>query len=245
MWFTKCCHETGEIGIQLCHAAISAMSAHGHERIHHNDRVEKVEGASQWTRTEDTVLMAIGLVGPTREDLSEAGKACVRAAVQELCSGLPDEYSGDISYGPTGAPEWTRIGAGAQIFVSISHTSPVAVGVASWNPIGVDIERSQRDVRRLLRALTAEECDLMPRWSAIDILCAKEAAGKAQGVGLAGSIKRWIVSECRESLTVTDSYLSTSRDALAYTVEVLKRSIGGDDFTCVLASPQYPTPTQG
>jgi hypothetical protein len=52
------------------------MSAHGHERIHHNDRVKKVEGASQWTRTEDAVLMAIGLVGPTREDLSAAGKAC-------------------------------------------------------------------------------------------------------------------------------------------------------------------------
>ncbi len=234
----KCGHETAEIGIQLCHVAIFSMSAHWHFRIHHNDRVKKVEKVTQWTRTEDTVLMVMCLAEPTREDLSAAGRDCVRAAVRELCSGVSGEHLGDIDYDPRGAPQWTLVGAGAQIFVSISHASHVAVGVASKKPIGLDLERSQRDVSRLLRVLTPEERGLMPRWSAIEIMCAKEAAGKAQRVGLAGSIERWSVSERQGVLMVRDTLMSKSGDGSMWRIKSLERSFGVHEFTCVIASPQ-------
>lgn len=181
--------------------------------------------------------MAMEVGKPTREDLSAAGKDCVLAAIQELHLGSPDEHFGEIYYNIQGAPEWISSATGAPTYISISHTSQVAVGVASKRPIGIDLERSGRNVIRLLQGLKPEERDLMPRWRAIEILCAKEAAGKAQQVGLAGSLDRWLVSEDQGSLTVTDIGSLASDASSTWGIKILERAFLDDTYTCAIATP--------
>jgi len=183
------------------------------------------------------VLMAIEVEKPTREDLSAAGKDCVLTAIQELYPGDPDEYLGEIHHNIQGAPEWISGTSGAPTYISISHTSQVAVGVASKRPIGIDLERSGRNVSRLLRGLKPQERDLMPRWRAIEILCAKEAAGKAQQVGLAGSLERWLVSEDRGGLTVTDIGSHASDASTTWGIQILERAFLEHTYTCAIATP--------
>lgn len=206
-----------------------------------------MEGPKLWNRTGDMVLMVMQFDLSTPDSLSAAAKECVRAAVREL---YPNGHTGDIGYGIAGAPEWNATGAGQQAFISISHTSQVAVGVASTHPVGVDVERSQRDVTRLLQALLPEERDLLPRWSAIEILCAKEAAGKAQRTGLAGSLKRWVVSEYRGGLMVKDAHSHIAPNSFdqgiqsEWMVEILRREFGNDLYVCAVSAPRtsYESP---
>ena len=113
----------------------------------------------------------------------------------------------------------------------------MAVGVASKRPIGIDLERSGRNVSRLLRGLKPQERDLMPRWRAIEILCAKEAAGKAQQVGLAGSLERWLVSEDRGGLTVTDIGSHASDASTTWGIQILERAFLEHTYTCAIATP--------
>lgn len=183
------------------------------------------------------VLMAMEVGKPTREDLSAAGKDCVLAAIQELYPVSPGGYSGEIHRTIQGAPEWISRTTGAHTYISISHTSQVAVGVASRGPIGIDLELSGRDVSRLLQGLKPEERDLMPRWRAIEILCAKEAAGKAQQVGLAGSLERWLVYEDRGALSVTDIGSLASEASSTWGIQILERAFLDDTYTCVIATP--------
>jgi phosphopantetheinyl transferase len=185
------------------------------------------------------VLMAMEVGIPTREDLSAAGKNCVLAAIQELYQGKPDEHFGEIHHSIQGAPEWISSTTGVPTYISISHTSQVAVGVASKRPIGIDLERSGRNVSRLLQSLKPEERDLMPRWRAIEILCAKEAAGKAQQVGLAGSLERWLVSEDRGALTVTDTGSFACDASSTWGIQILERAFLEHTYTCAIATPHY------
>ncbi len=184
--------------------------------------------------------MGIGVEQATTHALSDAGKDCVKAAIREL---HPDGFRGNIGYGYEGAPEWSTMGAGRPAFISIAHTVNVAVGIASTHPVGVDIERLDRDVTRIVRGLLPEERELLPRWSAIEILCAKESAGKAQRVGLAGSLQRWVVSEHRGELLVLDSLSVTSPRAHtlkiqnAWVVEILHQEIQSNSYICAMASP--------
>jgi phosphopantetheinyl transferase len=188
------------------------------------------------------VLLGIGCEHASAETLSHAGKQCVRAAVREL---HPDDFSGDIEYGDEGAPVWRETGNGHPTFISISHTSNVAVGIASTRPVGVDIERTDRDVSRIVRGLLPEERELLPRWSAIEILCAKESAGKAQGVGLAGSLQRWVVFEREGQLTVLDALSVTAsrsqesqiRDTWA--IEIVHQEFRNNSYICAIASPNF------
>jgi phosphopantetheinyl transferase len=120
-------------------------------------------------------------------EMRELGRGCARAAAHKLSGGL----TGELIYSQLGAPLW--IGGGQQIHVSISHTGQCAVGVAANASIGVDIELLDRDVSRLVKSFTPGEQELAQALRPIALLCAKEAAGKATGVGLAGSINRWNV----------------------------------------------------
>ena len=182
--------------------------------------------------------MAIELEKPTREDLSAAGKDCVLAAIQELYLGDPGEPFGEIHHNIQGAPEWIPSTTGLQTYISISHTSQVAVGVASTRPIGIDLERSGRNMSRLLQGLKPEERDLMPIWSAVEILCAKEAAGKAQQVGLAGSLERWRVSEDRGALKVTDTGSLACDAGSTWGIQILERAFFEETYICAIATPQ-------
>ena len=77
--------------------------------------------------------------------------------------------------------------------VSIAHTSGLVLGAVGPGRIGVDVERADRDVTRLVRALLPDERELTVSLSAISIMVAKEAAAKATGQGLEGSLARWPV----------------------------------------------------
>jgi len=169
----------------------------------------------------------------SREALSVTGHECVRRAVMEL-SGT---CKGDIHYTDLGAPQWVCQNCDCGFFVSIAHTANVAVGVAALHPIGVDIERSDRDVSRLLHGFSDSEQRLVPRWSALQILCAKEAAGKAQSIGLAGSIRRWEVTEQSGSLMVTDRDSLDVPGSNSWKIDVIEEQFGDKLFTCAIARP--------
>ncbi|MYW06327.1 4'-phosphopantetheinyl transferase superfamily protein [Streptomyces sp. SID3343] len=96
--------------------------------------------------------------------------------------------------GGPGDPE-----AGPPPVVSVAHSHRLAVALARAEPAGIDIElidpgsdasaleRSAfgADERRLLDTLAGHDRDLRHRW-VLRFWCAKEAAGKADGTGLAG-----------------------------------------------------------
>ena len=158
---------------------------------------------------------------------------------------LSGSTAGDIVYDQSGAPRWLdeRVESdGTSIQISIAHTGCVAVGVASTTAVGVDLERSDRDVSRLVRGLNERESELIQRYSVLEVLCAKEAAGKAQKTGLAGSIKRWLVSEDSGQLRVTDlggsdrgNHLVT--DPRMWKIDIVRTRVSSISYTCAIAVP--------
>ena len=134
-------------------------------------------------------------------EMRELGRACARKAANKLSG----ETLGDVIYSRLGAPLWT--GGTVDTHISISHTGHYAMGAAAQHRVGVDIEFMDRDVTRLVKSFTPVEQELSKVVSPIALLCAKEAAGKSAGVGLAGSIIRWSVmafSADSNSLLVRD-----------------------------------------
>ena len=107
--------------------------------------------------------------------------AATQAAVQV---GVIDPV---IETSPSGAPCLI----GSDVAVSIAHTSGIAVAAAAPTTIGVDVERIDRDVSRLVRALGPGERDIAFSTGVIGALVAKEAVAKATGMGLGGSLARW------------------------------------------------------
>ena len=112
------------------------------------------------------------------------GRGAVRQAAAAV--GLTDVR---VERSPEGAP----VIADSVWGVSIAHTSGLVLGAVGPGRIGVDVERADRDVNRLVRALLPSERELTVSLSAISILVAKEAAAKATGQGLGGSLARWPV----------------------------------------------------
>lgn len=166
-----------------------------------------------------------------RHVVSSLAHDCVREAVYDLCG----VDSGEIQYSDLGAPRWFSGNLQSNAFVSIAHTGRLAVGVASLEPIGVDVERSNRDVGRLVRGFSQPEQELLGEWDALEILCAKEAAGKAQQVGLAGSIQRWQVTAHAGNFIVTDR--DAQSDRAKWVVEIIRDLIFSESHTCVIARP--------
>ncbi|PQM60213.1 MAG: hypothetical protein CL523_03645 [Actinomycetales bacterium] len=112
------------------------------------------------------------------------GRGAVRQAATAV--GLTDVR---VERSLTGAP----VIADSAWGVSIAHTSGLVLGAVGPGRIGVDVERADRDVTRLVRALLPDERELTVSLSAISIIVAKEAAAKATGQGLEGSLARWPV----------------------------------------------------
>jgi phosphopantetheinyl transferase len=134
-------------------------------------------------------------------EMRELGRDCARKAAHKLSG----ERLGELIYSELGAPLWS--GGAVETHISISHTGQYAIGVAARHGVGVDIEFIDRDVSRLEKSFTPVEQELSQVVNPIALLCAKEAAGKSAGVGLAGSIIRWSViafSADTQSLLVRD-----------------------------------------
>ena len=110
------------------------------------------------------------------------GRAAVRDAAETV--GLTDVV---IEASSKGAP----IIAGSSWGVSIAHTRGVVMGAVGPGRVGVDVEREDRDVSRLLRALLPGEQELTVSLGSVSVFVAKEAAAKATGLGLGGSLARW------------------------------------------------------
>ncbi len=110
------------------------------------------------------------------------GRVAVREAAEVV--GLTDvviESSGE------GAP----MIVGSSWGVSIAHTRGVVMGAVGPGRVGVDVEREDRDVSRLSRALLPGEQELTVSLGSVSVFVAKEAAAKAAGTGLGGSLARW------------------------------------------------------
>ena len=75
--------------------------------------------------------------------------------------------------------------------VSIAHTSGFVLAAVAPMPMGIDVERRDRDVSRLLRSFSPAEHDVSVSVGPIRALVAKEAAAKATELGLGGSLARW------------------------------------------------------
>lgn len=171
---------------------------------------------------------------------------------------LTGSNDGALDYSPLGAPRWVRVDG--FVGVSISHTrganrDGIVVATAALTPVGIDIERRSRGVSLISRKLDEHEQALLDRYDAIELFCAKEAAGKASGVGLAGSITRWQVREMNGILTVHDAetgdkwvvkspqreYLQREylqRDDLQRDdLQQSERLIGEQEFACAVAIP--------
>jgi 4'-phosphopantetheinyl transferase EntD len=87
----------------------------------------------------------------------------------------------------TGAP----VLANSDVGVSITHTSGLALAAAAPCPIGIDVEKVDRDVSRLARSLTPREVEIAGALGVVGSLVAKEAVAKATGRGLGGSLALW------------------------------------------------------
>jgi hypothetical protein len=94
-----------------------------------------------------------------------------------------------ITVETSGAPRLAGCGLG----LSIAHTPGVVLAAVCHDAIGIDVERSDRDVSRLARSLHAGERDLASSIGVVGALVAKEAVAKATGLGLGGSLARWPV----------------------------------------------------
>ncbi len=131
-------------------------------------------------------------VGADAEDsriaLREIGRDCAKWAAWQLVGGT----LGELTYSELGAPL-----IDGEPHISISRTGNYAIGAAAMQSIGVDLEFRDRDVTRLVRVFSETEKAIAETTGSMSILCAKEAAGKAAGVGLAGSVTRWEVSQSR------------------------------------------------
>jgi hypothetical protein len=195
--------------------------------------VESLNHSLIFRGIDNLVGAMIDVAEPNRESLTDAGQECVRRAVSELCGNC----QGAVQYTDLGAPQWVGQSCTCDIYVSIAHTANIAVGVAATQPIGIDIERSDRDVSRLFHGLTEQEQELVPRWSTLQILCSKEAAGKAQSIGLAGSIRRWEVTEQSGSLMVTDRDSLEVQGFTSWKIDLIEEQFGGELFTCAIARP--------
>lgn len=95
--------------------------------------------------------------------------------------------SGIVEIAESGAPrlrdsDWA---------VSIAHTRGFVVAALAPTPVGIDVERLDRDVTRLMRSFIPGEHDVAISLGPIRALVAKEAAAKATELGVGGALSRW------------------------------------------------------
>ena len=138
------------------------------------------------TEAEKSVFASFSRVSRQREWLCAriAGKNAARQWLDQhgFMGQFPDIEIGALA---SGAPSLARLPAS----ISLAHTTHIAVAVVSDQPVGVDVELADRSVHRLGRALSPSERDDCEKFGRrpLEVFMAKEAAGKALGIGLAGS----------------------------------------------------------
>jgi|694.fasta_scaffold09036_2 hypothetical protein len=165
-------------------------------------------------------------------EMRELGRACARKAARKTSG----DFAGEVIYSELGAPLWT--GGTVETHISISRTGQCAVGAASHSRIGVDIEFTDRDISRLLKAFTPVERELSQVVNPIALLCAKEAAGKSAGVGLAGSIRRWsVISSAKDAKSLLVRDLKSGKHWRVWIGEI---AVGDRSLQCAVAQETVP-----
>ena len=160
-------------------------------------------------------------------EMRELGRTCASKAAREI-SGVA---VGEVTYSELGAPLWT--GGTVETHISISRTGQCAIGAASHSRIGIDIEFTDRDVSRLLKTFTPVEQELSQVVNPIALLCAKEAAGKSAGVGLAGSILRWsVISSTADAKSLLVRDLESGKQWRVWIGEI---GVGDRSLQCAVA----------
>jgi len=153
--------------------------------------------------TEDEQRTWRGLnAAPRRSDEWVLGRVVLKDAVRSWLARFHDVVIGPraiaIATTPDGAPHVDHIVGFDRCdppAVSLAHdptTIVAAAGPAGYG-LGVDVEARDRPVASLARALDDHERHIVDSASrgVIEALVAKEAASKALGVGLGGSLGRW------------------------------------------------------
>jgi len=177
-------------------------------------------------------LNAAGVEANLMVEMRELGRACARKAARER-SGDP---TGEVIYSELGAPIWT--GGTIETYISISRTGQCAMGAASHSRVGVDIEFTDRDVSRLLKTFTPVEREVSQVVNPIALLCAKEAAGKSAGVGLAGSILRWsVISSAADAKSLLVRDLESGNQWRVWIGEI---GVGDRSLQCAVALGTEP-----
>jgi phosphopantetheinyl transferase (holo-ACP synthase) len=121
-----------------------------------------------------------------------AAKEAVDIFLQDAASLSPQNIQ--IATTAQGAP-FVVVGADVDRIpgVSITHSRGVVVAAAGEGAIGIDVELADRDMRSIARVFTEAERSILAAGTLLPIhlMVAKEAAAKATGQGLGGSVQRW------------------------------------------------------
>jgi len=127
-----------------------------------------------------------GLIPPAGSRRHEwlLGRMALRQAAED--AGFEAEDI-DVAVSPSGAP----VLQGSTWKASITHTAGVVLAAVAPTWVGLDVERADRDVARLGRALLDSERSLAENVGILPLLVAKEAVAKATTAGLGGSLQRW------------------------------------------------------
>ncbi|WP_436776676.1 beta-ketoacyl synthase N-terminal-like domain-containing protein [Yinghuangia sp. YIM S09857] len=135
------------------------------------------------------------------------------------------------------------------LHVSIAHKHRLAVALADRVPVGIDIESLSEHPESLERvALAPTERDLLDRIAADDpgarntwlvrFWCAKEAAGKASGTGLAGR-----PADARVVRVTEDRLFVAGPDDTLHTVRTRIVADDGDRHVVAWTVPHNPVPS--
>ncbi|MGI6239800.1 MAG: 4'-phosphopantetheinyl transferase family protein [Christensenellales bacterium] len=117
------------------------------------------------------------------QKLSAAAEVALDCALRENIPGYAPPPA--LFYAPDGRP----CVPGAHI--SLSHAGEIAVCAVARAPVGVDVERADRDLSRLREKIIAPMDD--PNRSLIDLWVAKEAYLKLTGEGLSGGMRNYAI----------------------------------------------------
>lgn len=128
-------------------------------------------------------------------------KAATRAGVEQPVIGVAG----------TGAPYLQ----GTELAVSIAHTRGLALAAVAPEPIGIDVERMDRDVSRLASGLRPAEMEIAMSVGVIGCLVAKEAVAKRTRLGLGGSLSRWPLLDAELSGTIPRLRIATPDGQIA------------------------------
>ena len=174
----------------------------------HDDSAALLERC--WTQLQADERAVGGQLHGTRRLEWLLGRAALKESVRDWQAtfGYPvlAAHQIPVHVGIHGAPRIAACGSVAPE-VSLAHTRTVqvsggfagtgfviAVASAPGAPVGIDVEHAERRLPALDRIFDEREQALIENeFGALGLVVAKEAAAKASGLGLQGSLRRWPV----------------------------------------------------